>query len=461
MIQKDITVIGGGPGGYVAAIHAAHLGASVALIEKDILGGTCINRGCIPTKTLVRSADLLRDTLNSHDFGIEAENIIFNLNRAVERKDEIVNRMVANLKQLMKINRISVYRGIGRITSSSRVEIEGEEIDTRSIIIATGSQHTPLPVPGANLPGVLSTDEVLELKEMPKSMVVIGGSYVGTEFATIFNTFGTSVSIVKRRPLRLEPVDEEIGRRFSQVIISQGIKVITGATVKEIRQANDALQVVWDAQEGEQTIAAQKVLMATGRRPYTADLGLEELGVIMNSGAITVNEFLETNVKGVYAIGDVLGTNMLAHVASHEGIVAVENALGGSRSMDYRAVPSCIFTSPVVACVGMAEKDAQEKGIPYRVSKFPFSASGRAMAMGETSGLIKLIVNAEDGKVLGMHMFGPNADDLIAEGALAVQLGATAEDIANTMHAHPTLPEAVYEAAMGCLNGSIHYGRIR
>ncbi|MFC1912579.1 dihydrolipoyl dehydrogenase [Chloroflexota bacterium] len=460
MQSKDIVIIGGGPGGYVAAIHAAHMGADVALVEKDKLGGTCLNRGCIPTKALVRSAEAMLDARRSSDFGVDVANIGVNFQRVMERKRNVVDKLVSGVEQLMKANKISVHRGIGCILSPHMVEVKGEEIATRKIVIATGSESTPLPVPGLDLPGVLNTDDILELEELPRSLVVIGGSYTGAEFACIFRTLGTEVTIVKRRPLRLEPLDEEVGRRFAQTLPGQGITVKIGAAVKAIRQEGGSLRVVWDEAEGEQGVEAQMVLMATGRKPYTADLGLAELGVKMDDSAIVVNEYLETNVKNIYAIGDVTGRQMLAHVASYEGEIAVENAMGRSRQADYSAVPSCVFVQPEIACVGITEAEAKDRSIPYKISKFPFLACGRAVAMGETAGLVKLICGADDGKVLGMHIMGPHASDLIAEGALAIQLGATARDIAHTIHAHPTVPEAVQEAAMGQLDGSIHFRKM-
>jgi len=457
---KDVVVIGGGPGGYVAAIHAAHLGADVALVEKDKLGGTCLNRGCIPTKALVRSAEVMLDARRSSDFGIDIENIKINFRKVMERKGNVVDKLVSGVEQLMKANKISVHRGIGRILSPHLVKVNDEEIATKKVVIATGSESTLLPISGLDLPGMLTTDDILELEELPKSLVVIGGSYTGAEFACIFNALGTKVTIVKRRPLRLEPVDEEVGRRFAQTLPRQGIDVKIGAAVKAIRKEGECLKVVWDTAEGEQGVEGQIVLMATGRKPYTEGLGLIELGIKMDGPAIVVNEYLETNIKDVYAIGDVLGKNMLAHVASYEGEVAVENALGRSRQADYHAVPSCVFVQPEVACVGITEAEAKDSGIPYKVSKFPFLACGRAVAMDETAGIVKMICDAENGRVLGIHIMGPHASDLIAEGALAMQMGATAKDIAHTMHTHPTVPEAVREAAMGQLEGSIHFQRM-
>jgi dihydrolipoamide dehydrogenase len=458
--EKDIVIVGGGPAGYVAAIHASHLGAKVAVVEKDKLGGTCLNRGCIPTKALARSVEVLLEARMANDFGIDVNNIRIDFPRIMAHKSKVVSQLVSGVEQLMKANKISVCRGAGRILSPHLVKVNDEEITTSKLIIATGSESAPLLVPGGDLPGVLTTDEILELPELPESLVVIGGSHVGVEFASIFNALGTKVTMVKRRPLRLEPIDEEIGRRFTQTLPRQGIEVKIGAAVKAIKKKGAVLRVVWDTPEGEQGVNGQMVLMATGRAPCTNGLNLSELGIQMDQGAIKVNEYLETNIKDVYAVGDVLGKNMLAHVASYEGEVAVENALGHSRQVDYHAVPNCIFAQPEIAGVGITEKEANDGGIPYKVSKFPFVACGRAVAMGETTGMVKMICHADDGIVLGMHIMGPHASDLIAEGVLAIRLRLTAEDIVRTIHAHPTLPEAVRETAMGQLDGAIHFLRV-
>jgi len=460
MEERDIIVIGGGPGGYVAAIHAAHLGAKVALVEKDKLGGTCLNRGCIPTKALVRSAEVLLDIKRADEFGIDVNGASANFQKIMSRKRSVVDQLVSGVERLMTSNRISVHRGAARLTSPNSVMVNGEELHAKKVIVASGSESTLLPVPGVDLPGVLSTDDILELQEIPESLIVVGGSHVGVEFATIFNAMGTKVTIVERRPLQLEPVDEELGKRFAQTLPKQGITVKIGAAVKAVRKQGDRLKVVWDTPNDEDGVEAQLVLMATGRQPHTTGLGLAELGIKMDGKGIAVNDLMETSINNVYAIGDVLGKNMLAHVASYEGEIAAENALGGSRKADYRAVPTCVFTIPEVAGVGLTEKEAKEKGISYEASKFPFMVCGRAVAMGEAVGTVKVICEADTKKVLGMHIFGPHASDLIAEGVLAVQMEATAKDLAHTIHAHPTLPEAVMEAAMGQLHGAIHFQKL-
>jgi dihydrolipoamide dehydrogenase len=458
--QKDVVVIGGGPGGYVAAIHAAHLGAEVALIEKDRLGGTCLNRGCIPTKALVRSAEIFLEAKRADEFGVEIGSVKANLPQIMARKRKVVDALVSGVEQLIKANKVSLHCGIGKLVSPRLAKVNTTEIAAKKIIVATGSESALLPVDGLDLPGVLTTDDILDLEELPESLVVIGGSHVGVEFASIFNALGTKVTIVKRRPLLLKHIDEEIGRRFAQLLSRQGIRVITGAAVKAVVRDKSLLRVVWDTPEGEEGVNGQIVLMATGRRPYSEEVGCSELGLKMEEGAISVNEYLETNKEGVYAIGDVLGKHMLAHVASYEGEVAIENALGRRRQADYRAVPTCIFTYPEIAGVGITEQDAKNSSAPHKVSKFPFTACGRAVAMGETMGMVKMICHAGDGKVLGVHIMGPHAGDLIAEGALAIQLGATARDLTHTIHAHPTLPEATHETAMGLVDGAIHFHRI-
>jgi len=457
---KDIVVIGGGPAGYVAAIRAAHLGAKVAVIEKDRLGGTCLNRGCIPTKALSRSVEVLLEGRRANEFGIEIDNIKVNFQKIMARKSRVVSQVVSGVEQLMKFNKISVYRDIGHILSPHLVKVNDEEIITRKLIIATGSESALLPVPGIDLPGVLTTDDILELEELPQSLVIIGGGYVGVEFANIFSILGTRVTIVEQLPCLLEAVDDEISRRFTQMLSSQGIEVKTKATAKAIREKGRVLEVICATPEGEQGVEGEIVLMATGRMPCTEGLSLSELGVITNRRAIVVNTHLETNIPDVYAAGDVLGKNMLAHVAYYEGEIAAENALGNSRQADYHTVPSCIFTQPEIAGVGIIEKEAKDGSIPYKVSKFPFSACGRAVTMDKTMGMVKMICEAENGRVLGMHIMGPHASDLIAEGALAMQLGATARDIAHTIHAHPTLSEAVHEAAMEQLESGIHFQRM-
>ncbi len=454
--EHDIAIVGGGPGGYVAALRAAQLGANVAVIEKDRLGGTCLNRGCIPTKALAKSAEAFLEVRHSSDFGVETAGIQVNFARMMQRKQQIVDSLVEGIAQLLKAGNVTLYNGTGRIVSPHQVTVNGQEVKAQKLVIATGSVPARVPIPGLDLPGVVTSDELLEIKEIPESLVIIGAGVIGMEFACIFAALGTKVTVIEMLPQILPPVDEEIARRFSQVLRGQGIQVHVSSRVKEIAASEAGPRVLFEGAKGEQSIEAAMVLVAVGRAPYTEGLGLAELGVAMDRRAVAVNDYLETNVPDVYAIGDVTGRIMLAHVASYQGELAVENALGRRHAADYRAVPNCIFTIPEIAGAGMTEREAKEQSIPYQVSRFPFSALGRAQTMGETIGTVKIICESPSGKVLGMHIMGPHATDLIAEGCLAIQLGATAKDIAHTIHAHPTLPEAVREAALGQLDGALH-----
>ncbi len=461
MYDQDIVVIGGGVGGYASAIHAAQLRARVTLVEKDKVGGACLNRGCIPTKTLVRSVELLQKVRQAAGTGIETDGIRADFGKLMAHKNAVVDRLVAGVEQLLKGGRINVIRGPGRILSPHEVQVNDRTISTGKIIIATGSEPATLPVPGVDLPGVLNTDGILELKSLPGSLVIIGGGYIGIEFAGIFSALGTKVTVIEALPRCLPTVEEEACNLLLQTLRRQGVEVKTNAPVSAIRGEGEALRVVFKSESGEGSATGQVVLAAVGRRPCTAGLGLEALGIEMNKRGIAANEHLETNVPGIYAAGDVLGRSMLAGVAFHEAEVAAKNAVGQVQcATDYRVVPTCVFTNPEIASVGITEKEAKERALDYRVSKFPFGACGAALAMDEAQGTAKMICDAGTGAVLGMHIIGTHASDLIGEVALAMKLGATAKDIAETIHVHPGLGEVVREAAMGQLGGAIHFRRV-
>ena len=458
--HQDIIIIGGGPGGYVAAIRAAQLGAKVALVEKDRVGGTCLNRGCIPTKALVRSVEALQLVEKAPSFGVIVEEPAFDFARIMARKDEIVARLVGGVEGLLEAHKVEVVSGTATIPKPGTVLVRGadsdNELKAENIIIATGSVPARPPILGLDAPGVLTSADLLELEEVPDSLAVIGGGVIGLELASIFHALGTRVIVLEMLPTLLPTVDRELARRYKSHLQRQGVEVHVRARVEEIRSTQGGLAVRVAGFKIE--VKAEKVLVATGRVPYTEGLGLDELGVKQERGAIVVDEHMATNVLGIYAIGDVTGGAMLAHLASRQGEVAVENILGHPVAMDYRAVPNCVFTLPEIASVGLTEEQARAEGIDYEVARFPFSASGRALTIGETTGLVKLICERGSGKVLGMHIMGPQASDLIAEGALAIQMGATASDIAQTIHAHPTLSEAIMEAAKAAAFGqAIHY----
>lgn len=455
----DIGIIGGGPGGYVAAIRAAQLGARVALVERERVGGVCLNKGCIPTKAMASSVELLAEIENAAEFGIEVSEPSLDFGRMMARKDQVVERLVSGVETLLEARKVHVLAGRGELVSPTRIKVSGpdpQEVEAEKIVIATGSVPAKPPVPGLDLPGVVTSDEILSLQEAPEDLVVVGGGVIGVEFASIFNALGTKVTIIEMLPSLLPPVDQELARRYLQLLRRQGVEVHLRSPLKEIRQSDGSLQVVYEGPAGEGGVQADLVLVATGRVPSSRDLNLEEMGVRAEQGAIVVDEHMATNIGGIYAIGDVTGGWMLAHVASRQGEVAVEHASGRDSAMDYRAVPNCVFTMPEIAGVGLTEQEAKEQSIPYQKSRFPFNASGRALAMGQTAGQVKMICRQDGGEILGLHIMGPHATDMIAEGALAIQMGATAEDIIGTIHAHPTLPEAVRETAFGQLDGAIH-----
>lgn len=464
MHEIDVVIIGGGPGGYVAAIKGAHLGLRVVLIEKDKLGGVCLNRGCIPTKALVSTAEMLNHLQRAEEFGIQVKDYSFDFPAIMKRKDLITQRLSFGVGQLMKANQIRVIRGEGQIIEPGTVEVldaEGQKeiIKTRNIIIATGSKVMRLPIPGIDNEGVITSDDALSLSELPSKMIIIGGGVVGIEFAGIFNTLGVEVTVVEMLPRILLPIDEEIARRLAQLLKRKGIEILTDCKVKEIKKNHQNLEVLVSTTDGEKKLETEKVLLAAGRLPDLGGIDVQRLGIELDGKAIKVDEKMKTNIPGIYAVGDVVGKIMLAHVASREGIVAVENIAGKEVLMDYRVVPNCVFSMPEVASVGLTEEEARKEDNNIKISKFPFMANGKALGMGETEGMVKMIVNADTSELLGVHILGAHASDLIAEGTLALSLDATAFEIVNTIHAHPTLAETIAEAAEGLIGKPIHIAR--
>lgn len=461
-MAKSIIIVGGGPGGYVAAIRAAQLGAQVTLIEKDTLGGTCLNLGCIPTKALLQSADILARIRHAETFGISVEKVSIDFSAVTKRKEAVVKRLVAGVTSLLRKNRIKVIKGIGTLVDSRTVGILGEsdKINADSIIIATGSKPSTVSIKGIDEPGVITSDEALTMGQLPKSIVIIGGGVIGLEFAQIMHRMGSEVTIVEMMPQILPTEDTEIANMLEEVLKKEGIEIFTNATVTSIRSAKQEEKVVSFTTRdgnGERERIAEKVLLSVGRCPYTDDLGVNKLGLAMDNDRLVVNEQMETNIPGVYAIGDVVGGLMLAHVAMDEGKCAVENVMGADCKIDYRAIPRCVYTSPEVAGVGLTETDAKEEYGNIKVGRFPFTASGRALILNETAGMAKIIADASYGEILGVHIIGPQATELVAEAVLGIRMEATFEDIASTIHAHPTLSEAVMEAALNAGGKTIHF----
>lgn len=464
----DLLVLGGGPGGYTAAIRGAQLGARVALVERDALGGTCLNRGCIPTKALVESARAHVLAREMCVFGVEVTGPRLNYASVMAHKERVVGRLVKGLEGLMRGNHIDVHRGNGVVRAPGRVEVRDAQppgtgfngtgvhplnLGAKKIILATGSRPAGLKIPGIDGPGVVSGEEALSLAELPESIVIIGGGVIGVEFACIYREFGAQVTIVEVLDRILPREDREVAAHLRQRLEKAGIAVLTGARVESIEGPRGAVGVILQHGGESKKLTATLVLVAVGRAANVEDLG--DLPLQFDRGFVATNERMETNVPGVYAIGDLRG-GMLAHVASAEGIVAAENALGREAQMDYRAVPGCIFSFPEVASVGLSEEEAVNKGHDVTVGRFPFAASGRALAMEEADGFVKVVSDKKFGEVLGVHIIGPHASDLIGEAVLAMKLEATAEEMARTIHPHPTLTEALMEAGADVLGEAIH-----
>ncbi len=470
----DLLIIGGGPGGYVAAIRARQLGMTVALVEKDAVGGTCLNRGCIPTKAYYRNALAMRDIRNSQEFNIQVENVSFDMAGARQRKDTIVNGLVTGVEKLLQANGVEKIIGRAALQDKNTVMVNGERIQARNILLATGSIPASLPIPGIDLPGVMNSDQLLELTSVPRRLTIIGGGVIGLEFACIFNSLGSQVTVFEYLPEILSTMDHELGKRLRVFLKKQKIVIHSAMTVERFETSAGALKVTATGKRGRVENLADVVLAAGGRKACTTGLNLEQLGISMNNyGFIQVDHRFCTNVEGVYAIGDVIGGPMLAHVASAEGIAAVENMADGdqgdgspdrysrarnsdqkNRPLD-RPVPACVFTIPEIASVGLSEEEAKSQGIPYRTGKFQFAANGKALTLGETDGMVKVLADSDD-VIIGVHIIGPHASDLIMEGTMMVESRLKVTDISQTIHPHPTLSEAVLEAVLDIYGQAIH-----
>ena len=463
----DVCIIGTGPGGYVAAIRAAQLGLKVAVVEREDLGGVCLNRGCIPTKAMLRSAELMETIQHAADFGILVDNVRLDFAKVNARRDKVVKQLVGGIGGLLQSQGVQVVKGSGRLAERGKVTVTGATeatINAKNVVIATGSLPARVPIAGADGANIIDSDGALVLREVPPSMLVIGGGAVGSEWANIFAAFGTKVTLVEMLPTLLPLEDEDMGKTLERSFTRKGITVHTEAKLEEIADGDDGKKVgTLTLKDGQQErISADSVLIGVGRKPNTEGLALDGLGIETDRrGFIDIDEHLRTNVPNVYAIGDVTGKQLLAHLASHQGITAVEIIAGEDKTMDYKVVPSCTYTHPEVASVGLSEKRAREQGYDVRVGKFPFSASGRAMTYGETDGLVKVVAEGKYGELLGVHIIGPTASDMIPEAALGIRLEATLDDIIGTIHPHPTLSESVMEAAWAAAGGAIHLPKPR
>lgn len=453
----DIVVLGGGPGGYVAAIRAAQLGAKVALIEKTSVGGTCLNVGCIPTKTMVKGAEIIHNIKSAGRKGIKVGEAQVDMAQVVQNKNSVVKQLVGGVTGILKSNNVKIYSGKGHVNKNKTVDIldgtdKGQVISYGKLIIATGSTPLVPPIPGLDLPGIMTSTEILDIEEVPKELVIIGGGVIGCEFATIFSTFGSKVTIVEMQENLLPNLDKEVAQTLKKSFQKSSVEVHTSAKVEKVEK-KDGKYTVHISGDKSIEIEADKVLVSIGRK--TCLEGLEDLGLDMDR-VVKVDDYLKTSIEDVYAIGDVTGKFQLAHVASAQGIKAAENAMGGSEKMNYNIVPSCIFTIPEIGCVGLTEEEARKKYGDIRVGKFPMSASGKALAMGETEGFVKVIADKKYGEILGVHIIGASATEVIAEAVAVMKLEGTLEELINTIHAHPTIAETIMEAAHCALGEPIH-----
>lgn len=459
----DVVIIGSGPGGYVAGIRAGQLGLKVAVVEKDpFLGGTCLHRGCIPTKSLLENADVWTKIQKAKEFGITIGDAKLDFSAVQTRKQNVVDQNAKGIEFLFKKNKVERITGFGKLAGKGTVEVTATDgskstLKTKNIILAMGSTPKDLPHIKADGKRIINSDNILRLTEVPKSMLVIGAGAVGSEFASIYSRFGTKVTIVEVMPQLLPIEDEEIAKEFTRIFKKKGIDVFTDAKVMSCEVTDSGVKSVIETKGKQQTIETELVLSATGRRAVIENCGLEGTGVKVDRGLVQVDPFMRTGEPGVYAIGDIVPTAALAHVASFEGILAVEHIKGLEvRPINYDHVPNCTYTDPEVASVGLTEKKAREKGYDVKIGKFPFTANSKAKILGEAGGLVKFVSDKKYDEVLGVHIVGPKATELIVEGCSALELEATTESIAKTMHAHPTLSEALMEAAEDSLGHSIH-----
>ncbi len=449
----DIVVLGGGPAGYPAAIRGAQLGAKVCLVEEDRIGGVCLNRGCIPTKTLHGAAHLVEMAAAGRDIGLSGE-LTVDPAALLEHRKRTVDSLVGGVEKILKRRKVDVVRGRGRLVRPGAVEVEGHGlVEGRSVIVATGSSEIELPGMEFDGAAVLNSSDLLELDRVPGSMIVVGGGVIGCEFASIFNAFGTDVTIVEMLPSLVATEDAQVVRYLQTYMKKKGISLRLAAKVSSLEKS--AGRVTARLESGEE-LTAETALVSVGRRPNTGGIGLDEIGVEYSRSGIAVDASMRTGAKGVYAAGDVTGGWLLAHVATREGIVAVENALGREAEVDYKAVPTAIYTLPEISRVGLTEGEAGDLGIEYVTGRFPFAANGKAKGLGEEDGFVKWIASKEDGRLLGLHVIGPQATELLSAGITALGGKLTAGDFASPIFPHPTLSEALAEAAEAIDGLAIH-----
>lgn len=455
----DVIVIGGGPGGYSTAIRAAKKGKTVCLVEKNRLGGTCLNRGCIPTKAMAAMSVRLKELKENVEYGINLHGYTVDFARGMARRNAIVEQLVNGLHLLFKKNKITLTTGTAQLLGGGRVMVtltEGRQTELKAdnIVIATGSEPALISSLGYNAKNIVTSNEILQWTEIPESILIVGGGVIGCEFASIFNALGARVTVVEAMPTILPMLDSEIARRMQGFMKEEGITIKTGTTIKNIVNGESMVKAVLE--NGEEPEAA-RVLLSVGRVLNTKGLGLEDTGVLKGSkGEVIIDEFCRTNIDGIYAVGDITGKSQLAHMAYAQGHVAASHIAGEDSGINFSAVPNCIYTIPEAASVGLTSQEAQARGLSIKIGRFPFNANGKALCLGEGKGLVKIIADGANDKVLGVHILGAHATELVSEAVLAIRMGATIQELATTIHAHPTLSEAVLEAAEAVHGMALH-----
>ncbi len=459
----DVAIIGAGPGGYVAAIRAAQLGMKAVVVEAGAMGGVCLNVGCIPSKAFLHTAEVFEEARDGKRIGVLADNVRLDFAAVVSYKERVVKTMSSGVGGLLKKNKVDVVVGYGRLTSPTTIAVSGggadQTVTARHIIVATGSAPRALPFAPFDEERILSSTGMLALKEVPQRLIVIGGGVIGVEMATAFHGFGAEVTILEALPRIVALADEEVSAELLKAMTRKGVKIMTNVRVGGVERTDSGVRVTYtDADGKQQTLEADKTLVAVARAPLTKDVGLVETGIALNErGYVNTNGFMQTNVANIYAIGDCAGRTGLAHVASAEGILAVEHIAGQHvEPINYDRIPSPMWCSPEVAYVGLTEAQSRERGYDVKVSKFPFAGIGKATILNERTGFVKIVAEQQYGEILGVHIIGPRATELIGEAGVALSHEATAELLVHTIHAHPTLYEAMLEAAHGLIDGAIH-----
>lgn len=455
--KQKITIIGGGVGGYPAAIKAARMGAAVTLVEKDLLGGTCLNRGCIPTKSLLHAGEVVQTMRDAATFGVRCKGYSIDFKSMMARKQAVVKQLRSGVQGLLRKKKIKIVQGTAELADPGTVKIAetGESIRSDKILIATGSKPRHFDFEGGAGLELLDSDQALDLEKLPKSVVIIGGGVIGLEFAQIFNSLGATVTILELLDHIAAGVDADISAALEQILVKRGITIVTGATIKRLAGKKGNVTVHFEAAGSTHTAKGEKIILAVGREPVTLGLGIEKLGMATEKGALVVSDCMETNVPGVYAAGDVTGKTMLAHAATAQSECAVDHMLGQGKPINANTIPGCIYTSPEVGCVGLTEVAARERN-DIEVGRFPLVACGKALVLDETEGFVKIVADKKYGEVLGVHIIGPRATDLIAEAVLGMSMEMTVEELAHAIHPHPTVSESLMEAAMSICGGAIH-----